>query len=67
LAEKPVVLVTSGGTAVHLEKNMVRSVENFSTGTRGARSAEVFMRAGYPVIFFHRKETMQPFSIEIQS
>ena len=25
------------------------------------------MRAGYPVIFFHRKETMQPFSIEIQS
>lgn len=35
-----VVLVTSGGTSVPLEKNTVRSIENFSTGSRGAKSAE---------------------------
>ena len=35
-----VVLITSGGTAVPLEKNTVRSIENFSTGGRGAISAE---------------------------
>jgi phosphopantothenate-cysteine ligase len=29
---KKVVLVTSGGTSVPLEKNTVRSIENFSTG-----------------------------------
>ena len=31
-----VVLVTSGGTTVPLEKNMVRFLDNFSAGTRGA-------------------------------
>lgn len=40
IKDKHVVLVTSGGTSVPLEKNTVRSIENFSTGTRGARSAE---------------------------
>lgn len=35
-----VVLVTSGGTSVSLEKNSVRTIENFSTGRRGASSAE---------------------------
>ena len=33
-------LVTSGGTSVPLEKNTVRSLENFSTGSRGSKSAE---------------------------
>jgi phosphopantothenate-cysteine ligase len=37
-------LVTSGGTSVPLELNTVRSIENFSTGTRGARSAEFFIK-----------------------
>lgn len=37
---RPMVLVTSGGTSVPLEKNTVRSIENFSTGKRGAASAE---------------------------
>ena len=40
VADRHVVLVSSGGTSVPLEKNTVRSIENFSTGTRGARSAE---------------------------
>ena len=35
-----VILVTSGGTSVPLEKNTIRSIENFSTGLRGAISAE---------------------------
>lgn len=41
---KPIILVTSGGTSVPLELNTVRSIENFSTGTRGARSAEFFIK-----------------------
>lgn len=35
-----IVLITSGGTSVPLEKNTVRSIENFATGGRGAKSAE---------------------------
>ena len=66
IKERHVVLISSGGTRVPLEKNAVRSVENFSKGTRGARSAEQFIKAGLPVIFFHRKNTLQPFSVEIQ-
>ena len=65
LSDRPVVLITSGGTSVPLEKNTVRSLENFSTGTRGARSAEHFLRNGHPVIFLHRKDSLQPFSVEI--
>lgn len=66
ISDAQVVLISSGGTSVPLEKNTVRSIENFSTGTRGARSAEQFIKAGHPVIFFHRKNSMQPFSVEIQ-
>ncbi|KAJ7467918.1 DNA/pantothenate metabolism flavoprotein, partial [Mycena latifolia] len=42
-----VVLVTSGGTTVPLELNVVRFLDNFSAGTRGATSAEYFLKAGY--------------------
>ena len=35
-----IVLVTSGGTAVPLEKQTVRFLDNFSTGNRGALSSE---------------------------
>lgn len=35
-----VVLVTSGGTVVPLERQTVRFLDNFSTGSRGAFSAE---------------------------
>ncbi|KAK0452407.1 phosphopantothenate-cysteine ligase [Armillaria borealis] len=74
-----VVLVTSGGTTVPLELNVVRFLDNFSagawtsavfcwtitqenTGTRGATSAEYFLKAGYAVIFMHRQFSLQPFS-----
>lgn len=40
---RPVVLVTSGGTTVPLERNCVRFIDNFSKGTRGALSAEHFL------------------------
>ncbi|KAJ8081912.1 Phosphopantothenate--cysteine ligase cab2 [Marasmius tenuissimus] len=57
-----VVLVTSGGTTVPLELNVVRFLDNFSAGTRGATSAEYFLQAGYAVIFMHRQFSLQPFS-----
>ena len=60
------VFITSGGTSVPLEKNTVRSLENFSTGTRGARCAEYFLEQGHPVLFFHREGTLTPFEIELK-
>jgi len=59
---RKVVLVTSGGTTVPLELNVVRYLDNFSAGTRGATSAEYFLKAGYAVIFMHRQFSLQPFS-----
>ncbi|KAI9223954.1 DNA/pantothenate metabolism flavoprotein [Blastocladiella britannica] len=59
---RPIVLVTSGGTTVPLEQNTVRFLDNFSAGTRGATSAEHFLRAGYAVIFMHRQYSLRPFS-----
>lgn len=57
-----VVVVTSGGTTVPLENQMVRFVDNFSAGTRGATSAEYFLDAGYAVIFLHRQHSLLPYS-----
>ncbi|GAA5968736.1 hypothetical protein JCM11641_000714 [Rhodosporidiobolus odoratus] len=60
---RKVVLITSGGTTVPLEHNVVRFLDNFSAGTRGASSAEHFLRTGqYAVIFLHRQHSLQPFS-----
>lgn len=55
------VLITSGGTSVPLEKNTVRFIDNFSRGTRGASSAEKFLKKGFAVIFLHRAQTLEPF------
>ncbi|KAI9032206.1 phosphopantothenate-cysteine ligase [Hyaloraphidium curvatum] len=57
-----IALVTSGGTTVPLERNMVRFVDNFSAGTRGAASTEHFLRAGYGVVFLHRQHSLLPYS-----
>ncbi|OLL22161.1 Phosphopantothenate--cysteine ligase CAB2 [Neolecta irregularis DAH-3] len=59
---RPMVLVTSGGTIVPLENNTVRFLDNFSAGTRGACSAEHFIRNGYAVIFLHRQFSLLPYS-----
>jgi len=58
------VLVTSGGTSVPIEKNTVRQLENFSTGMRGALSTENFIQCDEPntrVIYFHRQGCKRPF------
>uniref|UniRef100_A0A0X3PYW5 Phosphopantothenate--cysteine ligase CAB2 n=1 Tax=Schistocephalus solidus TaxID=70667 RepID=A0A0X3PYW5_SCHSO len=56
-----IALVTSGGTAAPLELNTVRFIDNFSTGQRGAVSAEYFLKAGYAVVFLHRRYSFVPF------
>ncbi|KAK4133327.1 DFP-domain-containing protein [Trichocladium antarcticum] len=61
-AGRRLVLVTSGGTTVPLEKQTVRFIDNFSAGTRGATSAEYFLEAGYAVLFLHRQFSLHPFS-----
>lgn len=57
-----IVLVTSGGTTVPLENQTVRFIDNFSAGTRGATSAEYFLKEGYAVIFLHRQFSLLPYS-----
>lgn len=74
-AGRRVVVITSGGTIVPLERQMIRFLDNFSAGTRGAISAEYlikgitylksirwFLRAGYAVIYLHRQYSFAPFS-----
>ena len=60
--KRRVVLVTSGGTTVPLEKQTVRFIDNFSAGTRGSASAEYFLANGYAVIFLHRQNSLLPYS-----
>ncbi|KAK3122847.1 hypothetical protein QOZ80_8AG0619200 [Eleusine coracana subsp. coracana] len=56
-----VVCITSGGTTVPLEQRCVRYIDNFSSGQRGAASTEYFLKAGYAVIFIHRRGSKQPY------
>ncbi|KAG7291636.1 hypothetical protein NEMBOFW57_001655 [Staphylotrichum longicolle] len=60
-AGRRLVLVTSGGTTVPLEKQTVRFIDNFSAGTRGATSAEYFLEAGYAVLFLHATDCFLDF------
>lgn len=61
------VLVTSGGTTAPLEKSTVRFIDNFSTGNRGARAVEYFLKhsdnlnSQYIVIFLYRRGSAMPF------
>lgn len=59
---RPVVCITSGGTIVPLEKNMVRFLDNFSEGVRGAKLVEYYLALGYGVIFFSRAGSRSPFT-----
>uniref|UniRef100_A0A453NW59 DNA/pantothenate metabolism flavoprotein C-terminal domain-containing protein n=1 Tax=Aegilops tauschii subsp. strangulata TaxID=200361 RepID=A0A453NW59_AEGTS len=52
---RPIVCVTSGGTTVPLEQRCIRYIDNFSSGHRGAASTEYILKAGYAVIFLHRR------------
>lgn len=57
-----IVLVTSGGTTVPLEANTVRFLDNFSAGSRGSCSAELFMDHGYSCIFLYRQYSLEPWT-----
>lgn len=57
-----VVLITSGGTKVPLESRTVRFLDNFSSGRRGAASAEHFLASGYAVVFLHRQRSLFPYA-----
>nr|XP_020453827.1 phosphopantothenate--cysteine ligase [Monopterus albus]XP_020453828.1 phosphopantothenate--cysteine ligase [Monopterus albus] len=61
-AGRRVVLITSGGTKVPLESRTVRFLDNFSSGRRGAASAEYFIDSGYAVIFLHRHRSLYPYT-----
>lgn len=37
-------------------------IENFSSGLRGAASAEYFLKGGYTVVYYHREKCLRPFS-----
>ena len=52
----------SGGTIVPFEEHMVRFLDNFSAGTRGATTAELLLQhyPDYHVIFLHRLNSMTP-------
>lgn len=58
---RPIALVTSGGTTAPLERSAVRFIDNFSSGSRGATSAEYLIKQGYAVVFLHREGSLQPF------
>lgn len=61
-AGRRAVLITSGGTKVPLESRTVRFLDNFSSGRRGAASAEYFIDSGYAVIFLHRHRSLFPYT-----
>ncbi|KAF1781617.1 DNA/pantothenate metabolism flavoprotein, C-terminal [Phytophthora cactorum] len=63
---KCVAVVTSGGTTVPLERNTVRFLDNFSTGSRGAASVEYLLGLGYAVIYVHRPGSVAPFARHLQ-
>ncbi|KAJ0393056.1 hypothetical protein ATCC90586_001827 [Pythium insidiosum] len=63
---KCVAVVTSGGTTVPLERNTVRFLDNFSTGSRGAASVEYFLSLGYAVVYLYRPGSVAPFARHIQ-
>ena len=57
--ESGICIITSGPTSIPIDP--VRSIENFSTGIRGARMAENFLLQNWNVIFLYRKNTARPF------
>ncbi|EJK63627.1 hypothetical protein THAOC_15704 [Thalassiosira oceanica] len=56
----PIALVTSGGTRTPIERNCVRYLDNFSTGTRGSYAVEELLKRGYAVIHLKREGSVSP-------
>lgn len=57
------VLITSGGTAIKIDK--VRSITNMSNGTLGSKMAGEYLRKGYRVIFFRSEKSKSPMTATI--
>eukprot|EP00808_Paulinella_micropora_P028562 g52702.t1 len=64
--QRVIVLMTSGGTRVPLEQNMVRFLDNFSTGARGAACSELFLKHGCAVLLLRRQGSVAPFARHFQ-
>lgn len=65
---KFIVLLTSGGTTVPLERNTVRFIDNFSTGARGAHMAQEFLSSkDVSLVFLHRVGSVMPFTFNVAS
>jgi hypothetical protein len=58
--QRRIAVVSSGGTLVPLEERMVRFIDNFSTGYRGACQGEELLKEGYAVVFLHRAGSRRP-------
>ncbi|GKY98862.1 hypothetical protein MPSEU_000842200 [Mayamaea pseudoterrestris] len=61
-SHRPMVLVSSGGTSCDLELHVVRCLDNFSTGHRGAICVEQFLERGYAVIHLWRSGSASPYA-----
>eukprot|EP00753_Platysulcus_tardus_P007029 PLAT14784.2.p1 GENE.PLAT14784.2~~PLAT14784.2.p1 ORF type:complete len:754 (+),score=405.02 PLAT14784.2:40-2262(+) len=59
--DKRIALVTSGGTTVPLSASGDLFLDNFSTGTRGARCTMQFLAAGYCVLLLQREGSRDAF------
>jgi phosphopantothenate---cysteine ligase (ATP) len=66
-AGRRIAVITSGGTAVSLERSVVRYLDNFSTGTRGSACAEELLacRSDYAVVFLTRSASKMPYTRHI--
>lgn len=60
-----VILITSGGTNVPLEKVPIRKITNCSTGKRGALMCEYFLKKNKKVLFLYSQGSCFPFEHEI--
>lgn len=61
IKNEKVILITSGGTKVPIEKANVRNIQNFATGKRGALLCEYFLKRNKKVIFLYCKGSAVPF------
>jgi phosphopantothenate-cysteine ligase len=66
-AGRRLCVITSGGTSVPLERNAVRFVTNFSTGSRGSALAEELVERGASVVFLGKRGSQLPFHRTVSS
>ena len=60
-SKTPIVVISSGGTTVPLEKTQFVSLITSVVGREGASSCEAFLRKGFKVIYLYRVGSTMPF------